>query len=251
MSNSPDTHEQEKARHEEIKEYKPKHLQFWFRHHWVKYSLSLICIGLLWGALSYFLPQYIVIWRVSATVQLVLVIAIVIQYLWWCIKRTGKGTDRNLERRELRIIEDDPIEPAKFEGRFTEPLKPVKLFLVIMVVALLSFTIYVVDLDVPDYLGAASYNMPVKQLTIHPEVNWRKVAELIGGSAYYCAGSICTVGAGEAIPGVNGWGRLASFFMVVFDILLLPILLQYILCNHDLAIAFGSMKALASRPPDP
>jgi hypothetical protein len=138
------------------------------------------------------------------------------------------------------VEQNNPIAWAELAGVSVDPSRPVVLFSKVSVAVLMIFAVLVTVISVPDYLVSNPENHSPEIKALMQRVSSRPVsfmdlAALFWGSLYFCATTLATVGFGDVAPGINFWGRLASLLMQLFDILFIPVILQYILSNHKLA----------------
>jgi hypothetical protein len=195
-------------------------------------SVLVITILIVW---QYFQPQHANIFRSVAYIF----VLVIISFLLWYVYFSSRHCSRSAAdiSNDLKGY-DNPIPPAEITCKAPHSNRRVVLeFVVIMVVAWFTFTIFVVVISIRDYMAPnESQAVEIEKLMNKGESTLANLASLTWGAAYFTAGTLATAGSGNTTAGINFWGRLAFITMTLFVIMLIPILGQYILSNHQLSV---------------
>jgi hypothetical protein len=217
----------------------------WPHKHWGAIAIVsvLLCVVLILA--SYTWSSYADIFRFVAFAGVLFVIGCLFRYLCWLIKLRGNSGEISATLKPAG--ENNPEAWAGAFGRGpSNPVTVVWVFVRVLMIALIVFILFVVIISVPDYLIPNTGNSQDPQIDnliareTSPSI--RDLGPLLLGSTYFCAGNMATAGSGVMTPGFNPWGRLAAIIIFLFDILLFPVVSQYILSNYQLAVALQSIR---------
>jgi hypothetical protein len=209
--------------------------------------IALLVAGWL-GEHGHHNPEHVAVIRCLMLGSLVLILGFLLRYVYWLASSSfANASDIS---RKARIEEGRPRSAAVSGRAPSPPMVVARAFVKIMLTAWISFTMFTVVAAVPDYLSSNSdknNEMILHLADCDGAVTAPNVARLLLGAAYFCAGTLATVGTGSTEPGGNPWGRSLSLMMTLFDIFLIPIVAQYILGNQQLALAVQSRVGVVQR----